>query len=780
MIQPQDHLNHLDSANRSSSQQHTGARRPFLARVTAQANQDDHLPIEQNDVVSIEECLGEQWYMAKSDQSRGKISKTNCQILDQDIPLSLCQYLIDNSYYDLYVCFASFVAQDVGDLSITKGDVIVANKQVNEHWMQGQVCFDGQIYKWPHLIALQQVGTFPLNHCWLLDSERVKAFCHDKICQQQQQQTIHSNNYSQHPPAKLPNFILNAHSASLSSGSSSLHSSSDNQHQNQFSNPPPRPQHLPRPIPQKSNTKQHLSTNDLPHNSVVQSILTSRQQDKLKGWFNTVRKKTTRITTRITASLGLISLTRDEEFEKHYEQFKHIEKTIKQLIKNLNSFVEHFETFLLALQNTTENIGKFYRDKSHSKEIELLRKKNKALNCEHFHAFKRTIDRQVVAISNQLLQRFATPQQLINKRSAKLLDYDTKAKEMESCRDLEKKNNLREQYVISKDLYETINRQLINELPLFNQLAVDILRECVLVLLDSRKKLIESYTEQISGLLNTPLMLTYTASNVASSIMMSCEFAKTNNNFNELLMERSLRKDSVQTSGHGTSRHNSVTDNDQQNNQSFRPHSSASQLSSEFDHMNIAPPRDISSTPLSNVSYAENNEDNNIREQSISRIEPNGHTSDQIIELNNNTKFPDEAAQTNQNHPETPTVPDVAQRDGDGYDEVEGIIEPKTSINVESIKNQNVQTTDDGFESVRSKNEQPKKEDIKRRKRKFQIYVASWPFVATGPNQLTIACKQPLKLIKDCDECGNPDWSLVQDKKGQLGYVPSSYIKKKE
>lgn len=740
---------------------------PFLAKVTIATNADQNtstndelLFVEQNDVVAIQQKIDEKWFLAQSEEHCGRLLVSACRPLDNEIPVSLCQYLIDNQFYDLHVCFASFVAQDFGDLSLTKGDIIVAINQVNEHWMQGQVCFDSQANNWPKLELNKQIGTFPLNHCWKLGVERVKIFCHDTLQQtQKQQQNL------QKPTVPLgwavPNvsrkpLLSTAHSSSLSSGSSSLYSTDyqqtnnyqqqrqqqqqqQQQHDTQDNRslqPPPRPQQLPRQIAacHKSVSEQAVAK---------PGLLTCKQQDKLKGWLHTVKKKTARLSTKITASLGLISLTRDEEFERHYGSFKHIEKTIRAFIKNLTTFVEHFESFLLALQNTSENLANFYRDKSHQKELIELRRKNKALACEHFHAFKRTVDRQVIAVASQLLQKFSGPRQLITKRSAKLLDYDTKTKEMESCRDLEKKAALRDQYVIAKDLYDRINGQLIEELPLFNQFALDIFRECVLVLLESRRTLILSYTKQTASLLETPLMASYTASDVASTILMSCEdqpvrFSEPRPSDLRSMLDNQDNK-SGQTSEHGgTQQSGSAFDDIIGDDHLTRPHSVASQLSSDFDQMALAA-REISSTPLSHVS-----------EFQAGTRDPAGSGS---------VRFVDEP-------------------DGVEVRSTNGMSDNKQNEDIEAAASA-ARANNELFAQPQIKEENPQK-DKSRKKRKSPIYIASWPFVATGPNQLTIACNQPLKLIKGCDECGNSDWSLVKDKRGQLGYVPTSYIKAKE
>lgn len=457
-------------------------------------------------------------------------------------------------------------------------------------------------------------------------------------------------------------------------------------------------------------------------------MLSGKQHDKLKGWLNTARKKTARLSTRITASLGLISLTRDEEFERHYECFKHIEKTLKTFVKNILTFVEHFEHFLLSLQNTTENLSDFYRNRSHQRELDELKRKNKVLTCEYYQEFRRTIDRQVVAVASQLLQKFSGPHHTINKRSAKLLDYDNKTKEMESSSDPKKKAALRDEYVIAKEIYDRINRQLIEELPVFNQFCIEIFKECILVLLESRRNLILAYTNQTLSLLNTPLMSTYTASNIASQILMSGDAANLANNTpahqTEIAQNDNSQlqhlEDEPKDSGRDT-KPSSATD--------FLPRrqSISSQLSSEFEQMAVIN-REISSTPLSQVDC---DLQHNLEELSIKYDEPDGVQRNDL-----------------------------------------SVSERATSETDKVVDSGDIRS------SVQETIDLPPRE--RRKKRKPQIYIASWPFIATGPNQLTVTCRQPLKLIKPCDECGNSDWSLVQDKKGQLGYVPSSYITKKE
>lgn len=506
------------------------------------------------------------------------------------------------------------------------------------------------------------------------------------------------------------------------------------------------------------------------------------QQDRFKSWLHLVRKKTTRLSTRITARLGLISLTRDEEFERHYEAFKKIEKTIKNFIKNLNAFVDHFENFLLSLQNTSENLAEFYRDKSRFKELEELRRRNKSLACEHFQSFRRSVDRHVVTVANQLLQKFSGPQQLINKRSAKLLDYDNHLREMEACRDDVKKASIKDHYVIAKDIYDRINKQLIDELPLFNQFALLVFKECIMVLLESRRNLILSYTKQTASLLETPLMMTYTASEVTSNILMSCSTSSVpvgkinigerkrpssnridpNISFGIVsrssgMLENGRRSDGTPTTGQSSSSGPEIS----------RPQSAASQLSSDFERMaNMATvtSREISSTPVSNMDELEQPPEitdvSNIEHQNVEDC-----VQGQLDEI--------DAGFHKQNGS------DIEQLDVQSDDQALELDKEVDRIISRSMRADEIENRFHKLPRVEPITTKPKSAEPRRRKQRFPIFVASWPFVATGPNQLTIVTKQQLKLIKPCDECGNSDWSLVQDKRGQVGYVPSSYISKR-
>ncbi|KAK7922366.1 hypothetical protein WMY93_009268 [Mugilogobius chulae] len=57
----------------------------------------------------------------------------------------------------------------------------------------------------------------------------------------------------------------------------------------------------------------------------------------------------------------------------------------------------------------------------------------------------------------------------------------------------------------------------------------------------------------------------------------------------------------------------------------------------------------------------------------------------------------------------------------------------------------------------------------------FQV-VAAYPFTARGPREVSLSPGEPVRVLEPHDKKGSPEWSLVQTRGGQSGYVPSNYL----
>ncbi|KAM9357350.1 rho guanine nucleotide exchange factor 37 [Symphorus nematophorus] len=57
----------------------------------------------------------------------------------------------------------------------------------------------------------------------------------------------------------------------------------------------------------------------------------------------------------------------------------------------------------------------------------------------------------------------------------------------------------------------------------------------------------------------------------------------------------------------------------------------------------------------------------------------------------------------------------------------------------------------------------------------FQV-VAAYDFTARGNHEVSVRAGEPVRVLEPHDKRGNPEWSLVEARGGQRGYVPSNYL----
>lgn len=57
----------------------------------------------------------------------------------------------------------------------------------------------------------------------------------------------------------------------------------------------------------------------------------------------------------------------------------------------------------------------------------------------------------------------------------------------------------------------------------------------------------------------------------------------------------------------------------------------------------------------------------------------------------------------------------------------------------------------------------------------FQVF-AAYDFTARGNHEVSVRTGEPVRVLEPHDKRGNPEWSLVEARGGQRGYVPSNYL----
>lgn len=53
---------------------------------------------------------------------------------------------------------------------------------------------------------------------------------------------------------------------------------------------------------------------------------------------------------------------------------------------------------------------------------------------------------------------------------------------------------------------------------------------------------------------------------------------------------------------------------------------------------------------------------------------------------------------------------------------------------------------------------------------------AAYDFTARGKHEVSVGAGEPVRVLEPQDKRGNAEWSLVEARGGQRGYVPSNYL----
>lgn len=149
---------------------------------------------------------------------------------------------------------------------------------------------------------------------------------------------------------------------------------------------------------------------------------------------HSVAKMSTRLSTKLSASLGLTNVANDVEFEELEKQFHSIEKCIWQLSKD----VEQCTTYLSDEAISGEVIAEFlvyYYHGNPTAEVKKLQTIRSVIWSQYIHDFKLCIEKKISAPLHSLTTLLEGPAVLVAKRHDKLLDYDAAISKSEKYKD---------------------------------------------------------------------------------------------------------------------------------------------------------------------------------------------------------------------------------------------------------------------------------------------------------------------------------------------------------
>ncbi|XP_061492326.1 dynamin-binding protein isoform X2 [Rhineura floridana] len=190
--------------------------------------------------------------------------------------------------------------------------------------------------------------------------------------------------------------------------------------------------------------------------------------------FHSIIKKSNRVSSHLKHLTGFAPQLKDEAFEETEKNFRMQERLIKSFIRDLSLYLQHVRESACVKVMAALSMWDLCMEKG-SAELEQFQKVHRLISDQLFSDFKERTERLVISPLNQLLNMFAGPHKLVQKRFDKLLDFHTCTERAERLKD---KRTL-EELQSARNNYEALNTQLLDELPKFQCCAKDLFTSCL-------------------------------------------------------------------------------------------------------------------------------------------------------------------------------------------------------------------------------------------------------------------------------------------------------------
>ncbi|XP_033338470.2 rho guanine nucleotide exchange factor 38 isoform X1 [Megalopta genalis] len=470
---------------------------------------------------------------------------------------------------------------------------------------------------------------------------------------------------------------------------------------------------------------------------------------------HSVAKMSTRLSTRLSASLGLTNVAVDPEFEEIERQFRSVEKCTLQLTKDVEQCFTHLSDEAISGEVISDFLIQYYQGTPNT-EARRLREIRSTIWSQFIQEQKVCLKRRVLAPTNFLAILLEGPAVLITKRHDKLLDYDAAI----SKSDWYKESKItQDELTTAKSNYEALTQQLLEELPIVIDAATKVLVNCISAFAQSRKLLCGKITKRYLSLCENSTQLS--TQDILESFLVNHSllwnqvtrfaFAGSNPRIEEAestWCPQSEKQRNVLRNKYSSDKLYVVTDN-VVSTSSLDMGAACGTLVAVIkkqDPMGDASRWFVDNGVAQGFLPSKMLQLQQIRQLSLSN-EACSTTDNSSIALTSDLicmDSPIKEQKSSQSHLQELldlNIEEKVKKEDHCYDNVELI--PR----VQQYQNLN-----------------------------YEFYYAEYDFSATIPGTLAITKGQALRLVRPHDEKGNDEWWLMEDRYGNKGYVPNNYL----
>ncbi|XP_011872421.1 PREDICTED: dynamin-binding protein-like [Vollenhovia emeryi] len=471
---------------------------------------------------------------------------------------------------------------------------------------------------------------------------------------------------------------------------------------------------------------------------------------------HSVAKMSTRLSTRLSASLGLTNVASDTEFEELEKQFRSIEKCTWQLAKDIEQCITYLSDEAMSGEAIAEMLVHYYQGNS-TVEVKKLQGIRSIIGSQYIRDFKSYIEKRVSAPLHFLATLLEGPAVLVAKRHDKLLDYDAAISKSEKSKE---SKIVQEELFTAKSNYEALNQQLLEELPILLDATANILVNCINAFAGARKLLSGKITKQY-------LTLCETSPHLSSQDVLESFFVNHNLIWNQLtrfaFAGANTRIDNGQFQ---------LCKQSEEQKSTLREKYSADKLYVVVE--------DVVSTSALDVNAARGTLVGVIKKQ-----DPMGDTARWYVDTGITQGFlpcqklrPVRRQTQIINHDPIPSDVAAAGRKSSSPPNLMSLDSPEKEIKkVPSSHLQDLLSLEQEAKVNHSYSNVPETPRVRVYQNVHnEFYHAMYEFAGNMQGTLPISNGQTLRLLRPHDEKGNNEWWLVENRDGKQGYVPRDYL----
>ncbi|XP_068948628.1 bridging integrator 2 [Petaurus breviceps papuanus] len=181
-----------------------------------------------------------------------------------------------------------------------------------------------------------------------------------------------------------------------------------------------------------------------------------------------MQKKLSRAQEKVLQKLGKIPETKDERFEQAAQNFHQQQAEGQRLYKDLKHFLSAVKVMHESSMRLSQTLQEIYSYEWEGyRDLKVIATNNNLL----WEDYEEKLADQVVRTMENYIYQFNEVKERISKRGRKLVDYDSARHHLEAIQNAKKKDEAKtlkaeEEFVKAQTVFEDLNRELQEELPL--------------------------------------------------------------------------------------------------------------------------------------------------------------------------------------------------------------------------------------------------------------------------------------------------------------------------